>query len=95
MVWIYKKTRTKRFKTFSQDLDEAEEQYSMAFRSQIDTIAYMTEVHNQRLNDLVGKDATTFKLTIRWDSANYGLNDLVGVWLRNFYIYECEGFCNI
>jgi hypothetical protein len=39
-----------------QDLDEAEEQYSMAFRSQIDTIAYMTEVHNQRLNDLVAND---------------------------------------
>ncbi len=34
-------------------MEEAEEQYSMAFRSQIDTITYMTEVHNQRLNDLV------------------------------------------
>jgi hypothetical protein len=48
--------------SLTQDLDEAEEQYSMAFRSQIDTISYLTEVHNQHLGDLVSQLISDFKL---------------------------------
>ena len=54
-----------------QDLDEAEEQYNMAFRSQIDHITFMTEVHNQRLHDLV---RSLFLSTARGSKSIIALN---------------------
>jgi len=36
-----------------QDLDEAEEQYNMGFRSQVDMMTQMLDVHDARISDLV------------------------------------------